>query len=498
MNNTKTEKKRSFPKQNFQGVKALIMGLGLNGGGLESALYLGLRGAQLCVTDLQDEKKLAPSIEKLEAGLSGKACGIRYVLGRHEISDFENADLVIKNPGVKPDSQYLKVCRCIETDISLFLTASPAQLTAVTGTKGKSSTASCLHWVLKNWHDRSANSNRAYLGGNITVSPLSFADVLEAGDDVVLELSSWQLGDLKGRINKEKNEALLKPRAAVITSIMPDHLDRYGTMDAYIADKRIIYQGQDKNDSTIAENDSWGQSFFGESRGRPLAYSAAPMMQDICGGWIDESVNCGFVRLWEGCCDYKKNNEVFEIVPCELKVPGVHQKKNCLAAALALLDLGLPLDFIRESVRNYPGIEHRLEFFHESGGIRFYNDSAATIPEAAAAAIRAFENKPILICGGTDKNLDFSPLAEAASGAKALILLEGSGSSKLARMLKESNIAYDGPFDSLDAACLAALEKAAPKDNLILSPGCASFGVLFDNEFDRGNKWKEAVRRIAP
>ena len=135
---------------NYSGMKVLIMGLGLHGGGLESACYLIRRGAELSVTDLRDETQLSPSIKQLDevcARFGGRA--VRYVLGHHEIDDFKNADMVIKNPGVRPDSPYLQAARLVETDISLFLAENPAKLSAVTGSKGKSSVASAIHWVLE-------------------------------------------------------------------------------------------------------------------------------------------------------------------------------------------------------------------------------------------------------------------------------------------------------------------------------------------------------------
>ncbi|MDR2029094.1 MAG: UDP-N-acetylmuramoyl-L-alanine--D-glutamate ligase [Treponema sp.] len=493
---------------NYAGCKVLIMGLGLHGGGLESARYLARRGADLTVTDLRDESVLAPSLEKL------RGLPIRYVLGRHNIEDFEKADMVIKNPGVPPDSPFLRAARRVETDISLFLAGSPARLTAVTGSKGKSSAASAIHRTLDLGRRRGLLPGRAFLGGNITLSPLAFPDDLGPDDDVVLELSSWQLGDLRGRLRDpapggdnagpdrkdprggagnaapdcRRGEALLKPRSAVLTAIMPDHLDRYGTMDAYVADKRVIYQGQDRRDATIAGADSWGQSFLRETAGRPLVYAEEPLPGDQAGGWVLSPQGPGMVRLPSG--------EILEAVPEKVLVPGYHQKKNLLAAALCLLDLGLPPDLVREGLGSFPGIEHRLEFFHESRGIRFYNDTAATIPEAAEAAVAAFDPPPVLVAGGTDKNLDFSPLVRAAGRAKALVLLAGTGGDTLKVLLEQAGIPFRGPFDSVDAAVRSALETAEPGDVVVLSPGCASFG-MFLNEFDRGRRWKEAVCRLA-
>ena len=469
----------------YSGIKVLVMGLGLHGGGLQSARFLLERGADITVTDLRDEEILRPSIEQLDAACRelGRA-PVRYVLGRHEIGDFQETDMVIKNPGVKPDSPFLKAARRIETDISLFLSESPARLFAVTGSKGKSSTAAALHWILS----RAGKSGRAFLGGNITVSPLTFLDELSENDDVVLELSSWQLGDLKGRAAFDSSP-LLKPKAAVLTAIMPDHLDRYASMEEYVDDKRNIYRGQDGSCVTVAGDCLWGKSFRAETKGRPLVYSHSVLEEGQSGGWIDGK-GCGVARLWN--CGESK-----QLVPDILLTPGEHQKLNLLAAALAAYGLGARARDICGALAVFPGIEHRLELFHESGEVRFYNDSSATIPEAAAACIEALcALAPlVLVTGGTDKNLDFSPLVEAAGKVKAVILLAGSGSEKLIPLLKTAGISYSGPFNELEKAVIRACQTAEKGNIVALSPGCASFG-MFLNEFDRGRKWKDVVLRF--
>jgi UDP-N-acetylmuramoylalanine--D-glutamate ligase len=489
---------------NYSGMKVLVMGLGLHGGGLESARFLLKRGAVVTVTDLRDEKTLKPSIEQLDiicAELGQKP--VRYVLGKHDIDDFQNADMVIKNPGVRPDSEYLKKSKRIETDISLFLTESPAKLFAVTGTKGKSSTVSALHWILKN--DR--KTTKVFLGGNITVSPLTFLDELTKNDDVVLELSSFQLGDIKNHVTSDGNK-LLKPRAAVLTSILHDHLDRYASMDEYIDDKRNIYRGQDSSCITVAGDDGWGKSFHSESKGKPLTFSYKqslhnPLNKGQSGGWLTPD-GIGLANLY----NYKGiSDETTELVPAKLLTFGSHQRLNMLSASLAAYGLGVKADTIRSALASFPGIEHRVELFFTSSvdhpkckQVKFYNDSAATIPEAAAACIEALTSQPspagdlILVTGGTDKNLDFTLLAKASKKAKEVILLAGSGSEKLIPLLAEAGVNYNGPFDDLDKAVKCAISKAANGDSVALSPGCASFG-MFLNEFDRGRKWKEAVLR---
>jgi UDP-N-acetylmuramoylalanine--D-glutamate ligase len=185
------------------------------------------------------------------------------------------------------------------------------------------------------------------------------------------------------------------------------------------------------------------------------------------------------------------------LVPARLRVPGDHQKLNLLAAALAVYGTGVDAKKIYNALGDFPGIEHRLELFHEAGGVRFYNDSAATIPEASAACIDALspEGPLVLVTGGTDKNLDFTPFVKKAGNAKAVILLAGSGSEKLIPLLAENGVDYSGPFDDLEKAVRLSIEKAEKGGCVALSPGCASFG-MFLNEFDRGRKWKDAVLRL--
>ena len=458
----------------YSGKKVLVMGLGLHGGGLESARFALKRGADLTVTDLRDEAALKPSIFKLdEICRELNRPPVRYVIGRHDIDDFKAADIVIKNPGVRPDSPFLQAAKIIETDISLFLRENPARLFGVTGTKGKSGTSAALHHILQNPSRGGAESTgKAYLGGNITVSPLSFLDELSAGDDVVLELSSFQLGDLKGHTHAD-GSPLLKPAAAVLTAIMADHLDRYSSMEEYIDDKRNIYRGQDSSCVTVAGDDEWGRSFLAETKGRPVMYSLK--------GITDKNI---------------------DLLPEKLLIPGEHQRINMLAAGLAAYECGVSAENVRSALSAFRGVEHRLEMFHEAKGIRFYNDSAATIPEAAAACIEALTSASplVLVTGGTDKNLDFSPLVKAlvTAGTKvsAVILLAGTGSEKLTSLLTDKDIAFFGPFDNLDTVVRYTLDKANPGYSVALSPGCASFG-MFLNEFDRGRKWKDTVIKMA-
>ena len=455
------------------GMKVTVMGLGLNGGGLPSALFFARRGAHVTVTDLRGPEALKESMEKLAA------FPVRYVLGRHDEADFTTADLVIKNPAVPPGSPFLLAARqkgvAVETDLSVFLSGAANPLIAVTGSKGKSTTASAIAFGLTRVF------RGARLGGNITMSPLSFMDELEPGAPVVLELSSWQLGDLRGR-------GLLKPAISALTVILPDHLDRYPGMQEYVSDKKIIFQGQEPGQTAVFNlDDPWQRVFPRETRATPLHYSASALPASLAGAWLDGD---------EGRARITGTGPARRILG-ETRVEGRHNRMNLLCAGLCLHAYGLKAEVIGKALAEFPGIEHRLELIREWKGIRVYNDSAATIPHATAEALRSVPGPVVLITGGTDKNIDFSPLAEVARIPASILLLTGTGTEKIRALLDAEGIAYGGPFDSLPEAVRTALERAAEAAGdsgatILFSPGCTSFG-MFLNEFDRGRRFKEIV-----
>lgn len=479
-------------RADIAGLKVTVMGLGLNGGGLASARFFAGLGAEVTITDNKTEQELEPSIRALSDFPL-----IRYVLGKHEIADFSGADTVIKNPGVKLEgNKYLAASRSIETDLTVFLRFTDSPILAVTGSKGKSSTVSALHFGLR------ALGYPSFLGGNITVSPLTFVDQTTAETPVVLELSSWQLADLRGR-------GLLKPRVAILTPVMPDHQNWYGGMEPYVADKKLIYADQDKSCHLLCgRDDEWGRVFASETRAQVHWYSASPLPAGLPGAWL-EADGRGFMRracgnpadaasvatgrIPETERHPAATSDPVEILPAVLAVPGNHMRSNLLNAAQALVLFGADPGKVSAALARFPGIEHRLEFFHEENGVSFYNDSAATIPEAVAAALGAFDSPVILLSGGTDKNLDFKPLADAAHTAKKILLLAGSGTDKLIPLLDERCIPFDGPFASLEALVSAARASARSGDIVVFSPGATSFG-MFKNEFDRGNRFREAVK----
>lgn len=448
--------------------KITVMGLGLHGGGTATARFLAQAGASVTVTDLRDSRTLAPSMERL------KAYPIRFVLGHHEERDFINADIVVKNPAVPASSPFLAHAKQIESDISLFLRFSQAPLLAVTGSKGKSTTASAIHAGLLEQYPA------ARLGGNITVSPLSFLHELSdhGKSPVVLELSSWQLADLRGK-------GLLRPAVSVLTNLMADHQDRYDSMESYLDDKKNIFREQRPDQYCILNaDDKWIRDLGEETAAKTVPVTAKGQPEPASGAWL--TPEGGFIRGSAG---------TEQLLPADLSLPGPHNRNNLLFAATALYLYGIPADTIRRRLQAFSGIPHRLELCRTHRGVRFYNDSAATLPDAVAVALESFSEPLHLIMGGTDKELDFTVLEHALRRAASIQLLEGSGTAKLLPLLNRWGYPYQGPFSSLRAALDAALLGAKNGAIILLSPGCASFG-MFKNEFDRGDQFRKLVAEL--
>ena len=453
--------------------KVTIMGLGLNGGGEAAVRFFLNKGAYVTVTDMKTKEQLKATVDKLNSDTSLDHSRLIYRLGEHRIEDFETADCVIKNPGVKFEgNKYLAAARAIETDLSIFLRFTNSPIIAVTGSKGKSSTVSAIYYGL------SQAGYTTFLGGNITVSPLTFFDEVNGDTPVVIEFSSWQLADLRGR-------GVLRPHIAIITKIVPDHQNWYGDMESYVADKRLIYADQTKGDYSIFDSDNWGDSFAAESKATVLRY--------------------GEKATWK-------------LELGELLVPGIHMRTNAQNAATVMHLMGIPDNRIKEILQRWPGIDHRLQYFHswkspEGTTVKFYNDSCATVPEAAAAATQAFGKPVVLMTGGTEKGLELTPLIKTLTApdadtikVKDIYLLAGTATDKLVPQLDKAGVKYHGPFDGLepllreykggfDKLNHRMANENASEEVFVFSPGATSFG-MFSNEFDRGNKYMTVVKEI--
>ncbi len=457
----------------LNGMRATVMGLGLHGGGLAAARYLAAHGAEVTVTDLRDEQVLAPSLEQL-AGTSYRA-----VLGRHENEDFINADLVIKNPGVPRSSHYLALAARVETDISLFLRFASNPTIAVTGSKGKSTVASAIAHGLRRDHPDTQ------LGGNITTSPLGFLDRLRGEEPVVLELSSFQLGDLRCTGKADDPTPALDPGVAILTNIMHDHLDYYSRFEDYVLDKEFLFAAQSPEQVAIYNRDDPVVRRLAEHhRARIHWFSEAPLPPECNGAYLDDHQ----LYLQDSGGRYFLGTIADEAVDRVLPI-------NRAVAALALWSYGIPAHRVFEALEEFGGIEHRLELVAEIAGVRYINDSAATIPPAAAAAVATISGPLHLIAGGADKNLDLEPFAQIAERVTGLYLLAGNATARIVELLRSRGLPYHGPYADLANCLRAAVSEAAPGDAVVLSPGCASFG-MFLNEFDRGRQFKQLVEQL--
>lgn len=460
----------------FKNKRVTVFGLGLHGGGMGAVKFLVKAGAKVIVTDIKTKEELSPSLEKLK-GLKN----VEYVLGHHRSEDFVKVDMVIKTPPAPWNNKHIRLALehnvPVEMDSSLFFKLCKNPIIGVTGTKGKTTTATAIYEILK-----LAGKDPVKVGiGQASV--LDKLDLLKKNSVAVFELSSWRLSAL-GR-------AKISPQIAVIKNIFPDHLNYYGTMDEYIKDKKNIFLYQKPKDWLVVnEDDEITRGFAAESKSQIIRFSYSPVKNGR-----SVFVEDGHVYLNNGI-DVKKLVSLNEI-----KIKGKHNVANLMAAIGAAYAFGIGLDEIKKAVLNFKGVPHRLEFIREVNGVKYYNDTAATIPEAAVSAVNSFTEPITLIAGGSDKGLDFSKLGkEIVEKVKNIVLLKGDATEKLIIQIKrnlppEEKARNFSIVDSMEKAVEIASQGARSGDVILLSPGAASFG-LFSNEFNRGEKFRKAVNNL--
>lgn len=431
----------------------VIMGLGLHGGGVGAVKFFAGMGAYVTVTDLRSKKELQPSLRKLSTFKN-----IRYVLGRHRAEDFKTADLIIKNPGVRPDSPFLQLARRykipITTDIDVFFAWCPAPIIGITGTRGKSTTSALLHAFLVR---HQGPRHKIYLGGNIQKSVLDFLPCVGSDDLVVLELSSFQLYNL---YQQKKS-----PHIAVITNIFRDHLNWHPTMAHYIKAKSAIFCFQTARDFLFIDSGNVFLKKLVRGSRAHITYTKLPQ-------------------------------SLTKLVDVKL---GSHYRSSVGLAVAVARHFGVRPSAIWAVLRTFHGLAGRQEDCGTIRGVRIVNDTTATSPDAAIAALKQFGSRKgkrhlIWIGGGQDKRLEFSALiSSVVAHADVVILLPGTATDIISRALKIKEKAFF-LARSMDEAVLFAFHCALPNDTIMLSPGAASFG-LFLNEFDRGAAFVRALKR---
>lgn len=435
-------------KHYFKNKKVTVLGLGLLGKRLGDIQFLSKNGAQVLVTDLKNKKDLKSSISKLQGYKN-----ITYRLGGHVLSDFENVDFVLKGQGTALDSIYIAHARKrkipIEMDESLFFKCAPKNIKVigVTGTRGKTTTTMCIYHVLKK------TGVRVHLGGNIRgTALLQLLPKIKEGDTVVLELSSWQLQSFR--------DMRYSPDIAVFTNFSNDHMNYYGnSMTKYFNDKAEIFKYQTKKDFLIA-----GASVFQKiKKNKPQSKIISAEVKNIPTTW-------------------------------HLPLLGEHNKENIACAIEALRVYGLSMEQIKKGVENFKGVEGRLQYVKNYKGIKIYNDTTATTPEALIKALQSFPGKKIiLICGGTTKGLPLGLLPKIIKNSvKNIIVLPGTGTEELIKNLSGLDI-YKAK--TLKEAVLKGISFSEKGDSMLFSPGFASFG-LFKNEYDRGDQFIKIIKGL--
>jgi UDP-N-acetylmuramoylalanine--D-glutamate ligase len=457
----------------FAGKRVTIMGLGFFGGAIGLAKYLVAQGAQVTLTDLKPAGELQDSI----AALTGYP--VRLVLGRHEPADFTDVDVVFASPAVPEASPYLVTARThgipIDTEMNLFMRLCRGTVVGVTGSNGKTTTTSLIGAILR------AADPRTRVGGNIGRSLLPEVAEIEAGDPVVLELSSFQLEDLA--------EVGRSPHIALLLNLSPNHLDRHGSMEAYLAAKRQIFAYQRSEDVAILNaDDPHLRPLAAELCGQPRFFSLERPVDD--GAFLDGE---RLLRVRSG--------EVSEVCRREdISLLGRHNVANVLAAVAAADAWGVPAEVTREVIRAFPGVEHRLEHVRELRGVRFYNDSIATSPAATMAALAAIPQPIWLIAGGYDKGLPFQGLGEAIVRRVKGVFLLGRTAAQIAQAIETAGYAASSLPSvafcrDLQEAVYAAHRAAEPGDIVLLSPACASYDQ-FRNFVERGRLFKQLVSQL--
>lgn len=442
------------PFPNFKNKKILILGLGLLGRGVKDACFFAEKGAAVTVTDLKTKIELKSSLDIL-----AKYPGIKFTLGEHKKEDILAADLIIRNAGIPAASPFLKLAKKhhipVDMDESLFAEYCPCPIIGITGTRGKSTTTTLIGEILKNvWQNE---KRKVYVSGNLQgEATLPLIDKVTKDDLVVLELSSWQL---QGFSPKK-----LSPHIAVFTNIHPDHLNYYKSMRAYINDKKIIFQYQTKKDFCVINNEN--------------NYTNK----------IKEEITSKVIPFFKG--------QVPTSWP--LQLPGAHNLENIAAALGVCKILGISKAQARHPIEQFAGLAHRLELVKELNGVKFINDTTSTTPIAGKLALEAQTAPTILIAGGATKKLNLNPFVKTIiKKVKAAILLEGSATDELEQKIIRhgGEKLIIGRFNNFEQAINHAYAISLPGDTILLSPGCASFG-LFKNEFDRGDQFKKIVGKL--
>jgi UDP-N-acetylmuramoylalanine--D-glutamate ligase len=446
----------------LRGKRVLVVGLARTG--VATALFCARHNARVTASESRTEGELGEIPARL------REAGVQLELGGHTEKTFLAQDLIVPSPGVPADDPLLIIARAkgitVWSEIELAYRFLEGKLIGITGSNGKTTTTTLIHHILK------AASVETLLAGNVGTPLISVIGETTAKTVAVVELSSFQL-ELIERF---------RPDIGVLLNLTPDHLDRHKTLDAYVAAKARIFENQTELDAAVLNVDD------------PLTAGLATKKPQVFWFSRKQRVNEGACLQDDGIFVAHKGKQEFVMKRADIQLAGAHNLENVLAAVTATRLAGVDAATIAAAVKNFAGVEHRLEFVAEVRGVRYYNDSKATNVDATLKALDAFPGRILIILGGKDKGSDYTVLRQALREKTILALLIGAAAEKI-----EVQIRGSAPLeraDTLTRAVEMASEAARPGDVVLLAPACASFDQ-FENYEQRGRVFKELVRGLA-
>ncbi len=442
----------------LRGMRVLVVGLARTG--VATALFCASHNAVVTATETRTETELGNVPAQL------REAGVTLELGGHTEKTFLAQDLIVPSPGVPADYPFLLKARAkritIWSEIELAYRFLEGKLIGITGSNGKTTTATLIHHILQ------SAGLPALLAGNVGTPLISLVDTLKSDSISVVELSSFQLELI------EK----FRPDISVFLNLTPDHLDRHKTLENYAAAKARIFENQTELDAAVLNADDAAMAKYAPKK--PQAFSFSRMQKVTQGAYL----------RGDDILIVRGEKEEFVMKRAEIPLPGAHNLENVLAAVVAARLAGVPAAAIAQGIKNFAGVEHRLEFVAEIAGVRYYNDSKATNVDATLKALDAFPGRILIILGGKDKGSDYTPLQTLLREKAVLALLIGAAAEKIEQQIAGS-IAIERS-ETLERAVETASHAARPGDIVLLAPACASFDQ-FENYEHRGRVFKNLV-----
>lgn len=445
--------------------KVLVAGSGISG--IAAAKLLLAKGGEVVLYDGNDKL----DAEKIKKNFDEDA-KVSVVLGELKRTDLLGVELSVISPGIPLDAPFVTVLDeagvPIWSEIQLAYHCAKGKLAAITGTNGKTTTTALTGEIMRSFYDS------VFVVGNIGEPYTAHALETEESSVTVAEVSSFQLETIMD----------FRPNVSAILNTTPDHLDRHKTMECYTQVKESITKNQKDGDTCVLNYDDTVLREFGETLKINVVYFSSR-----------EKLKKGYY-LEDGKIVYNDGSKVTEIVDIsELKLLGRHNHENVMAAVAISMNMDVPLEKIQEVIRKFEAVEHRIEFVTERFGVKYYNDSKGTNPDAAMQAIKAMPGPTILIAGGYDKHSEFDEWIESFDGKVRYLVLIGQTRDKIAECAKRHGFTDIMYAEDLLEAVQVCASYANPGDNVLLSPACASWGQ-FKNFEERGTKFKEYVRGL--